>query len=145
LFKNGFDVDYLATVEREIPLTYRDTVPSGFPNGAQLPHETGEGAIAFRIPVGPRPNAGAVCGVVVGLAESADVADAAFSATLNGVASSGVSELNAATIPGATRATVFSFPDSAFRAGDNEFSIETTAGGSQKIVFVAVRIGAARR
>ena len=138
LLKNGFSDAFLASVPKEFPLTYRDTVPNGFSNGAQLPKTTGEPVI-FRIPTGPKPASDMRCSVVIGLEKRDGVKDAAFLGALGGVAMEGVFDVPADAIPNAERAISFTFPASAFQDGSNEFIVTQTEGAPQRIVFVTAR------
>ncbi len=141
ILKNGFDNDILAHLMRDIPLTYRDTVPSNLTNNAQLPKITDKPAI-FRIPIGPKPLTDSGNGVYIGL-ENRDAIDrATFSATLNGVAARKISKAGTEGIPGASRGILFDFPLEAFRNGDNEFIVTQTNDVFQKIVFVSARVNA---
>ena len=144
MLKDGFSDEFLATVDREVPTTYRDTVPEGFPNGAQTPRETSEKPTAFYIPVGSKPTAKDGSGVVVGFADRDELDDATFDATLNGIVAENVVDVDASAIPDAKRALFFAFPQNAFEGGKVEFLLTQKSGVSQSVVFVAAKLKGAK-
>ena len=144
MLKDGFSDEFLATVDREVPTTYRDTVPEGFPNGAQTPRETSEKPTAFYIPVGSKPTAKDGSGVVVGFADRDELDDATFDATLNGIVAENVVDVDASAIPDAKRALFFAFPQNAFEGGKVEFLLTQKSGVAQSVVFVAAKLKGAK-
>ena len=125
---------------RRHPLGYRDTVPPGFPNGAQLPKMTDQ-ATSFSVPIGRRPNAGRVF-VVVGLGEKPGVAAAALGVELNGKQAAAGSEVANPHTYGrnVVRVLRFELPPTATRDGVNTVALARTTGEPQRIVWVEIEI-----
>ncbi len=137
LLKKGFDEKYLTTVDREVPITYRDTVPEGFPNNVQIPKDTNKTPVAFTIPIGPGPTSSRGSGVVVRFADRTGIESAQFSAKLNGFVAICMNEVDATNVPDAKRIVCFVFPQAAFNGGFVEFELTQTEGEPQEVVFVA--------
>ncbi len=136
----GLAARTIAGQPRRHPLTYRDTVPAGFPNGAQLPVEARGGGV-FRVRVGgTRDVSGAA--LVVGLAARDGVATAALEASVNGRALGAAQELiDRKGLGGVERALRFPVDPAFLQPGENAVSIrQTDTGGSQQIVWVEIRI-----
>ena len=144
LLKNGFDEKFLKTVDREVPTTYRDAVPEGFPNNAQTPKETSETPVAFTIPIGSGPTSSQYSGVVVRFADRSGVESALFSAKLNGFEATETNEIDATNVPDVKRIVRFDFPQAAFNGNVVTFELSQTDGEPQEVVFVAVKLHAAR-
>lgn len=142
LLKKGFDENFLTTVDREVPTTYRDTVPEGYPNNAQTPQETSKTPVAFTIPIGPGPSASDGSVIVVRFADCAGVASAQFSAKLNGFDATGINEIDATNVSDAKRIVSFEFPQAAFNGNVVEFELTQTVGDPQNVVFVAAKLHA---
>jgi len=140
MLTNGFDDEFLASVDREVPTTYRDTVPGGFPNGAQTPRQTSDEPTTFYIPVGPKPSAADGSGILVGFADGADLDAATFDATLNGIAVQKIVDVDASVVPDAKRALFFAFPPNAFEGGKVEFALTQTSGAAQSVIFVSAKL-----
>ncbi len=141
LVERGLGTDIVSQAERRHPVCYRDTVPSGFPNGVMLPVEGPEGR-DFRIHIGPAPAAGRV-ELIVGLAQREGVAAAVFHAEINGVTASVAGDLKDTTDMGGApaRAVRFACPPAAVRDGYNTLRIKQTPGTPpQSLVWVEMRI-----
>lgn len=126
---------------RRHPVCFRDTVPSGFPNGAQLPADARDGG-NFRIHIGPKPDSGKVW-AIAGLGQRDGVAEAKFEATLNGQALSAAENVeNPQGFGGGTvRAVRFPCPMDAVKDGYNDLNIRQVAGSvAQSIVWVEIRV-----
>ncbi len=81
LLRDGIAPQTVLTAPRRHLVCYRDTVPPGFPDGAELPASPRDAA-DFRIHIGPRPVSGSVW-AFAGLAKRDGVTDARFEAWLN--------------------------------------------------------------
>jgi len=141
LLRDGLSRQAVLKVPRRHPICFRDTVPSGFPNGAQLPAEALKGR-TFRIHIGPTPIAGKVW-AIAGLAKREGVAEATFEASLNGRALGTAEDTaNLQGFGGGTvRAIRFPCPQDTVKDGYNEFHIRQVDGSvSQQIVWVEIRI-----
>lgn len=141
LVERGLGTDVVSRVTRRHPVCYRDTVPSGFPDGVMLPAEGPEGR-EFRIHIGPAPASGRV-ELIVGLAQREGLSDAMFQAQINGVTTSAAGDLQDTTDLGGdpARAIRFACPPSAVREGYNTLRIEQMPGTPpQSIVWVEMRI-----
>jgi len=141
LVERGLGTDIVSRSKRRHPVCYRDTVPSGFPNGVMLPVEGPEGR-EFRIHIGPAPASGRV-ELIVGLAQREGLSAATFHAEINGVAASVAGDLKDTTDIGGDPARVIRFacPLAAVRDGYNTLRIEQTSGTpSQLLVWVELRI-----
>ncbi len=82
LVHDGLSRQTVLAAPRRHPVCYRDTVPAGFPSGAQLPVEARAGG-SFRIHVGPKPASGKAW-AIAGLAQRDGVAETRLEAQLNG-------------------------------------------------------------
>ena len=139
LLQDGLSRQVVQSSPRRHLVCYRDTVPSGFPNGSQLPVDTDVGR-DFRIHVGAKPESGEVW-AIAGLARRDGLAEARFTASLND------RELGLAeNVPdlhrfggGAVRAVRFPCPLDAVSDGYNKLHIRQTDGGTpQQIVWVEI-------
>ncbi len=136
LVEQGLGKDVVYNAPRRHLQCFRDTVPSGFPNGTVLPAEGTEAT--FTINTGPKPTTGTVR-FVIGLAQRDGVTEAAYSATVNGTACTNASDLeNPAQFPGASRAVVFECPLAAVKDGANTFTITQPEG--QQIIWAEARV-----
>lgn len=82
LIKGGLGETVLTGAPRRHPLTYRDTVPAGFPNGVQLPVEL-KGTISVTLPA-TRHAGDTSASVIIGLAGRAGVEQTHVKVRLNG-------------------------------------------------------------
>lgn len=141
LLQEGLASPALRQALRRHPATYRDTVPAGFPNGAQLPLE---GPAGGRVHLHLGPGASGPTHLVVGLGERAGAAGARFEARLNGRPLPRPVPLeDLRGLGGTGRAWLFSCPVETVRAGVNEVNIRQVDGGAaQQIVWVEIRTGA---
>lgn len=136
LVEQGLGKDVVFTQPRRHLQCFRDTVPSGFPNGVVLPAEGAEAS--FTINTGPKPAAGTVR-FIIGLGEKPGVAEAAYTASVNGTAcAASVDVENPAQFPGAVRAIAFECPLDAVKDGGNVFAVQQPAG--QQIIWAEVRV-----
>ncbi len=141
LLREGLSRQVVAKAPRRHPVCYRDTVPPGFPDGAQLPADARAGA-SFRIYVGPRPESGKVW-AIAGLAQREGIGEARFEASLNGRAlGAGENIESPQGFGGGTfRAIRFPCPLDAVKDAYNVLQIRQTYGSvSQQIVWVELRI-----
>lgn len=141
LVRDGLAKQPVLKALRRHPVCFRDTVPSGFPNGAQLPADAREGR-NFRIQMGPKPATGNAW-AIAGLAKREGVADATFEASLNGRALGAVEDVvNLNGFGGGTvRAIRFPCPLDAVKDGYNKLHIRQVGGSvTQRIVWVEMRI-----
>ena len=140
LLQDGLCRQVVRSSPRRHPICFRDTVPSGFPNGSQLPVDARAGR-DFQIHVGPKPESGKVW-AVAGLARRDGVAGARFAASLND-RELGPAE-NAPDLHGfgggTVRAVRFPCPLNAVNDGYNKLHIRQVDGGApQQIVWVEIR------
>jgi hypothetical protein len=139
LLRTGFSPSAVATEPRRHPVTFRDTVPAGFPSGAQLPIRLpGKGDV--RLHLGPGDGGGSAH-VVLGLA--AKPGDTGrLRAALNGrelVPAGEVSDRR--LIAGANHAPRFACPPGSVRAGENTLEFSAPAGTDPlEIVWVEIRV-----
>ena len=141
LLREGLAPAALERAPRRFPVTFRDTVPAGFPDGTQLPAEATAGK-TFRIATGGRNGAGGLS-AVVGLAARPGVQAARLAASLNGVPLAPAADV-AETKPlgAAARGVRWAVPATAWRADDNELTVRQDDGGpAQQIVWVELRAG----
>lgn len=142
MLKKGFSERFLATVDREVPTTYRDVVPEGFPNNAQTPRTTSVEPVEFTIPIGPGPSASEGSGVVVRFAERQGVESSQFIAKLNGFDATGMREIDATNVSDVSRIVRFDFPKEAFNGGVVSFELTQTSGEPQEVVFISAKLAA---
>ena len=103
LLTKGLGRDEVSGGGRRHVVTYRDTVPAGVSNNAQLPIEGRKGA-ALRIYTGPVPREARVR-FVAGLAEREDCQEAAFDVWLNDVGCTPAArQAESGELPGVDRA-----------------------------------------
>ncbi len=141
LLREGLSREAVQGAPRRHPVCYRDTVPPGFPSGAQLPADARAGA-SFRIHVGPKPKSGKVW-AIAGLAERDGGAEASFEASLNDRvlgAAEDVASLQGFG-GGTVRAVRSACPLDAVHDGYNVFRIGQVDGSvAQQIVWVEIRV-----
>ncbi len=140
ILDKGLDEDTVLNNLRRYPVAYRDTVPRGFPDGAQLPRTT-EQAATFSLAIGKRPVTGKVA-VIIGLADKPGVKEATLTARLNGQDGAAFTELATPKKYGGrtARALRFDFTTEAACDGLNTVCIAPVAGGAQQIVWVEMEI-----
>lgn len=141
LVHDGLSRQDVLAAPRRHPVCYRDTVPAGFPSGAQLPVD-GRAGGSFRIHIGPKPQSGTAW-AIAGLTQRDGVAAALFEGKLNGRAldaAENVVELRGFG-GGTVRAVRFPCPLDALHDGYNEFHVRQADGAAaQQIVWVEIRI-----
>ena len=136
LVEQGLGKDVVFSQPRRHLQCFRDTVPSGFPNGVVLPAEGAEAI--FTINTGPKPASGTVR-FIIGLGEKPGVAEVAYTASVNGAACASAADVeNPAQFPGSVRAIAFDCPLDAVKDGGNVFTVQQPAG--QQIVWAEVRV-----
>ena len=137
LLEWGMDRGDVIKLPRRHVAAFRDTVPGGFPNGAQLPLDTGKGGVV-RLHTGPAPAAGKAV-FLLGLAARDG---AALRVTVNGAPCAPLADDAAPEkYPGVVRAARFDCPLAALRPGYNEFAISQDGGGTdQQAVWAELRI-----
>lgn len=141
LLREGLSAAAVNRGPRRHPATYRDTVPAGFPSGAQLPLEGPTGG-RVRLNLGPGP--GSKSWAIVGLAAREGVAAARLEVRLNGRTLGPAEELSDRRGLGGTgRAVRFACPPESGRPGENELDLRQLDGGpAQQIVWVEIRVEA---
>jgi hypothetical protein len=138
LLQQGLGLDLVSSLPRRHIQTYRDTVPAGFPSGAVLPAE-GEEA-SFTMHIGSKSSAATVT-FLIGLAQRDGVAEALYTATVNGVPCEvGTNVSEPGNFPGAARAIAFACPLEAVRDGANSVVVKQPQG--QQIVWAEMRVTA---
>jgi hypothetical protein len=141
LVHDGLSQQAALAVPRRHPVCYRDTVPAGFPSGAQLPVDARAGG-SCRIHIGPQPQSGKFW-AIAGLAQRDGVAPARFEGQLNGRklgSAEDVSERRGFG-GGTVRAIRFPCPLDVLRNGYNEFHVQQSDGATaQQVVWVEIRI-----
>lgn len=142
LLRDGLSPAALARAPRRHPATYRDTVPPGFPSGAQLPLE-GPGGGRVRLHLGPGGNGGPVW-AIAGLAAREGVATAVLELKLNGQPLGTPEDVpDRSRLGGTARALRFRCPPEAVRPGYNELELRQRAGApAQQVVWVEIRMDA---
>jgi hypothetical protein len=140
LLRDGLSKQVVQSSPRRHLVCFRDTVPSGFPNGSQLPVDTGVGR-DFRIHVGSKLESGKVW-AIAGLDQRDGVAKARFEASINdrdlGPAEN-VPDLHGFG-GGTVRAVRFLCPLNALNDGNNKLHIRQVDGNTpQQIVWVEIR------
>jgi len=141
LLRQGLSAQTVLKASRRHPVGYRDTVPSGFPNDAQLPADARAGK-SLRMYIGPKPDFGKVW-AIVGLARRNGVAELRLEASLNGrVLAAGEDLANPQGLGGgAVRAVRFPCPLDAVRDGYNQLSFHQRDGAAAgRIVWVELRV-----
>ncbi len=141
LLRDGLSRRAVLCAPRRHPVCYRDTVPSGFPNGAQLPADARKGK-SFRVHIGPKPESGKVW-AIAGLSRRDGVREANFEGSLNGRALGAAENVtNLQGFGGGTvRAVRFPCPLDAVKDGYNRLSIRQVDGSAaQQIVWVEMRL-----
>lgn len=141
LLREGLSNEAIRRAPRRHPVGYRDTVPPGFPNGAQLPADALAGR-ECRIPIGPAPEAGRVW-AVIGLARREGLDEAQLTASLHGHALETAEALtDLRRFGGAVaRAVRGPCPLAAARDGLNRLHVRQVKGSSpQQIVWVEIRV-----
>ncbi len=140
LLKEGLALDMVMALPRRYLVTYRDTVPPGFPNNAALPVDGFKGG-TFRIHIGPAPKTGTAA-FVAGLAQRDGIEKAEFDVSLNEKPCSPVESIpNPENMPGAVRAVCFKCPLETLKDGCNILQIKQKgASAEQQIVWAELQI-----
>ena len=139
LLRDGLSRQVVQSSPRRHLVCFRDTVPSGFPNGCQLPVDAAAGR-DFQIHVGTKPESGRVW-AIAGLAQRDGVAEAGLAVSLNDH-KSGPAE-NASDLHGlgggTVRAVRFALSLDAVNDGHNTLHVRQVDGKPQQIVWVEIR------
>lgn len=142
VIREGLGESVLAGAPRRHPLTYRDTVPVGFPNGVQLPVELkGAGTAAVTLPATRRAG-DTRASVVIGLGEREGVAQVRLRVRVNGRELPAGEPLASLTGLSAT-ARAWQFPCSPddLRNGANVVSLEPLSPAEgQQVTWVEIRV-----
>jgi hypothetical protein len=139
LLEKGLSLEAATHAPRRHVVTFRDTVPPGMSNGAQLPIDGLKGG-ELRIYIGPAPKAGKAI-YVAGLAKNDDVAKAAFDVSINGKPCVTAPDADCGIIPNAARAVAFECPLDAAKDGYNVVQIKQKRSElEQKIIWAELRI-----
>ncbi len=141
LLREGLSRQAVAAAPRRHLVCYRDTVPAGFPNGAQLPVEALAGG-SYRVHIGTRPASGRTW-AVVGLARRDGVGQATFEAKLNGCELAVAEDLPSCERlgPDTVRGIRFLCPSNAVQDGLNELVVRQVGGAvGQQIVWVELDV-----
>lgn len=139
LIRDGLRPSMVTAAPRRHPITFHDTVPTGFPDGTQFPVETRTGGV-FRVRFGEAPVKGRVS-AVVGCATREGLAEARFEVKLNGQVLAAIPDVaEVKPLGGVGRALQYACPLEALRPGENELTVrQIDAGPSQQIVWVELR------
>ena len=140
LLRTGFTPAALATEPRRHPVTFRDTVPEGFPSGTQLPIRLpGKGTI--RLNLGPGPDAG-TAEVVIGLSAGAEAAAGKLRVALNGRILEASGEVaDRRPLGGTALALRFSCPPGTARPGENTLELSTPPDvPAGEVVWTEIRV-----
>jgi hypothetical protein len=140
LLEKGLALNEVTKQPRRHLVTYRDTVPPGFPNNAALPVLGFKGG-EFRIYIGPAPNAGTVT-FVAGLAERDGAGQAEFEVRIGDAACTPKPDVTPPpNLPGVVRAVAFDCPIGTLKDGYNSIRIKQKGPtAEQQIVWAEVRI-----
>ena len=144
ILDQGLAEDVVRNGHRRHLVAYRDTVPPGFPTGAQLPKTIGDPATLV-LETGELPASGNVS-LVLDFAEAPGVAEAILTAHLDGQASGTASDLAKPARYGrnVVRALRFELPLESVRNGTNAVMVELASGQPQKLVWAELEIIPAR-
>lgn len=140
LVEQGLGVDVSWRQPRRHIVSFRDTIPAGFPDGAQLPAR-GLANPEFRLYTGPVPAKGTVV-FLAGLSQQDGVAEATFEGFLNDAPCTIMPDhATPAEFPGAVRAIQFDCPLTALKEGYNTVRVAQTPGQSdQQLIWAQIRI-----
>ncbi|MFM8617350.1 MAG: hypothetical protein ACKOE8_01305 [Opitutaceae bacterium] len=140
LLRTGFSPAAVAAEPRRHPVTFRDTVPRGFPDGTQLPIRLPEKG-TIRLHLGPGTASGGSAHAVIGLAAKAGDTGR-LRVTLNGRELAPAGEVSdRRLIAGAASAPRFACPPVSVRAGENTLEFSVPAGTDPiEIVWVEIRV-----
>lgn len=139
LIRVGLTPRAIAGWPRRHPVTFRDTVPTGFPDGTQFPVEARSGG-AFRVQLGAVPATGKAW-VIVGCAARDGVGEVQLSVKLNGRSLSVTTDAaDVKLFAGVARALRFVCPLDALRPGQNQLAVrQMSDGASQQIVWIEIQ------
>ena len=140
LLQEGLSLKSVTKNPRRHVVTYRDTVAPGMSSDVRLPVDGFKGGM-FRIYVASKPRR-ADAFVVLGLAQSEEMARSKFEVTVNGRACALVTDLaDLSLFAGVARAVQHQFPPDLLRAGYNEVQIKQLPGEpQQRIVWLELRV-----
>jgi hypothetical protein len=140
LIQDGSNWDAICRKPRRHVICFRDTVPPGFPNGAQLPVETVQPA-EFELHTGPTVSEADIA-VLIGLADRPGVMQSQFTMRLNDVPCETPSTVEQpSNIPPMRRVLRFPCPRHSLQPGRNHIALRQAAGQiPQRIEWVEVII-----
>ncbi len=140
LLEQGMGRDIVTKLPRRHIATFRDTVPRGFPNGAQLPLDTAAGG-TVRLNTGPAPEKGKAV-FLVGLAARDGLDKTVLDVAVNGQACARMADsATPAKFPGVVRVVQCDCPVGALRPGYNEFNVKQRGDTpGQQAVWAELRI-----
>ncbi len=140
LLRNGVSPEVISSAVRRHPVCYRDTVPKGFPSGAQLPANVPT-MKPVRVHLGPAPQDGKVW-AMVGLAKRDGVADVRLQAKLNGRVLEPGQDVATTGFAGApARGVRFACPLGALESGYNELEFGVVGDATtHQLVWIELRI-----
>lgn len=139
LLREGLSREASTSGRRRHPVTYRDTVPTGFPNGVQLPLEgpTG-GSLRLFLPNVP---ASSDLVLIVGLAQREGLEASRFEARLNDRDLTLLPDLaDRRGLALTARALRWACPAEAARSGPNTVTLRQVGGPAQQAVWVELRV-----
>jgi len=141
LVEKGVGAAYIDGQERRFPVSFRDTVPDGFPRGVVLPvkdRQTG----TFRIYLDPGPTEGEAF-FVLGLAKGEGVKESRWEVAVNGKTAVAAQDLaDCKGIGGdAVRGLRFAIPAGVLKRGYNTVTVKQSAeGAAQSVVWSEIRL-----
>ena len=144
LLEKGMGRKEVARLPQRYIVAYHDTVPVGFPNGAQLPFDTRNGA-TVKIYTGPVPKKGTAV-LLIGIADHEGIEKAQLDVSVNGKSCITMEDHpNADKFPNVRRGIQVNCPLKALKPGYNEFTIkQNNDGAAQRAVWVELRIDPSR-
>lgn len=140
LLEKGLSLPSVADAKRSYPVTYRDTVPPGVPDGVVLPACPVDSP-EFTLFIAPAPEEGEVI-LILGFAAHPEVAKTEVLATLNGYTCQQTVDCPfVEKLPGVARALAFQVESKKVSTGYNKVRVIcSSACEEQKIVWVELRI-----
>lgn len=140
LLERGLALDEATTQPRRHLVTYRDTVPPGFPNNRALP-VLGFAGGDFRIYIGPAPKSGSVR-FVAGLAQRDGADKAEFEVSINDAACTPAADVAPPpNLPAVARAASFDCPLAAIKDGYNVIRLkQKPEQAEQQVIWAELRV-----
>ena len=140
LLEKGMGRKEVVRLPQRYLVAYHDTVPTGFPNGAQLPFDT-RTVSTIRIYNGTIPKKGTAV-LLIGLSDKEGIEKAQLEVLVNGKPCITMEDHpNAEKFPGVKRGVLVNCPLNALKPGYNEYTIKQKDDGpSQRAVWAELRI-----